>query len=74
MLDGVGGDPYPSPDRKHIVMLGRNVGSSICVLATGAPAKPSTVFSDLELGFNSTTYEEDQVPMTTPSLTIMAKK
>lgn len=61
MLDGVGGDPYPSPDGKHIVMLGRNGGTSIRVLATGAPGKPSTVFADLKLGFNSTTYEEDQV-------------
>jgi len=61
MMDGTGGDPFPSPDGQHIVMLARNGGTSIRVLAAGAPGQPSTVFADLELGFNSTTFEGDQV-------------
>jgi len=61
MQEGVGGDPYPSPDGQHIVMLARNGGTSIRILTAGAPGEASSVFADLELGFNSTTYEEDQV-------------
>lgn len=61
MQEGVGGDPYPSPDGQHVVMLARNGGTSIRILLAGAPGEPSTVFGDLELGFNSTDYEDDQV-------------
>jgi len=61
MKEGFGGDPFPSPDGKYIVLIGRNGGTSVRILKAGATNEKSTVFADLELGFNSTTYEDDQI-------------
>lgn len=61
MKENFGGDPYPSPDGRFIVLIGRNGGTTIRILEAGASSEPSTVFADLELGFNSTNSEDDQV-------------
>jgi hypothetical protein len=61
MKENFGGDPYPSPDGKYIVLIGRNGGTTVRILETGATSEPSTVFADLEMGFNSTNHEDDQI-------------
>merc|ERR1719491_877721 len=61
MKENFGGDPFPSPDGKYIVLIGRNGGTTIRILKAGLPSEKSTVFADLKLGFNSTNNEDDQV-------------
>jgi len=60
MPDGTGGDPFGSPDGRHIVLVGRNGGEVIRILKAGANGAPSTVAFDLALGF-STEGEETSV-------------
>ena len=36
MPEGVGGDPFPSPDGRYIVLVGRNGGEKLRILRTGA--------------------------------------
>merc|ERR1712008_115466 len=57
MPDGTGGDPFGSPDGRHVVLVGRNGGQVVRFLKAGEPGKPSTVAFDLELGFS--TFEEE---------------
>jgi len=57
MPDGTGGDPFGSPDGRHVVLVGRNGGEVIRILQAGEPGKPSTVAFDLALGFS--TFEEE---------------
>lgn len=59
--EGFGGDPFPSPDGKFIVLMGRNGGTTVRILKTGATSEKSTVFADLKLGFNSTNNMDDQI-------------
>lgn len=61
MPEGVGGDPYPSPDGSHIVMVGRNGGKTIRVLETGEAGEKSKTAFDLKLGFEIRGYEESAV-------------
>ncbi|KAL3915280.1 MAG: hypothetical protein SGILL_005727, partial [Bacillariaceae sp.] len=61
MAEGMGGDPYPSPDGKHIVMLGKNGGKTVRVLKAGSQGQPSTVIVDLELDFSREGYENKSV-------------
>jgi len=61
MKENFGGDPFPSPDGKYIVLIGRNGGASIRILEAGFTSEKSTVFADLELDFNTTNFEDDQV-------------
>jgi hypothetical protein len=61
MEDGLGGDPFASPDGKYIVMFGRNGGRSVRVLEAGNPGKVSTVAFDIKLDFNTTSVEDDAV-------------
>jgi len=61
MKEGFTGDPYPSPDGKFIVMIGRNGGTTVRVLKTGLTSAKSTIFSDLVLDFNSTGNEDDSI-------------
>jgi len=61
MKEGIGGDPFPSPDGEHIVLIANNGGTSIRILKTGEPGAKSTVYADLELGFDSTGFEEEAV-------------
>jgi len=58
MPNGAGGDPFGSPDGRHIVLVGRNGGEVLRILAAGEPGEKSTVAFDLALGF-STVDEED---------------
>jgi hypothetical protein len=57
MPDGAGGDPFGSPDGRHIVIVGRNGGEVIRILKAGEPGVASTVAFDLALGFS--TFEEE---------------
>jgi len=61
MKENFGGDPFPSPDGKYIVLIGRNGGTTIRILEAGLTSEKSTVFADLELNFNTTNNEDDQV-------------
>jgi len=61
MKEGFTGDPFPSPDGKYIVMIGRNGGSTIRVLKPGAASEKSTLLYDLELKFNNTGNEDEDV-------------
>lgn len=61
MKENFGGDPFPSPDGRFIVLIGRNGGTSIRIIEAGETSEKSTVFADLELGLNSTNYEDEQV-------------
>merc|ERR1712238_488037 len=61
MKENFGGDPYPSPDGRFIVLGGHNGGTTIRILETGATSEKSTVFADLSLGFNATYHEDDVV-------------
>merc|ERR1711935_909088 len=58
MPDGTGGDPFGSPDGRHIVLVGRNGGEVLRILKAGAPGEVSTVAYDLALGF--TNFEEEE--------------
>merc|ERR1711935_677632 len=58
MPDGTGGDPFDSPDGRHIVLVGRNGGEVLRILKAGAPGEVSTVAYDLALGF--TNFEEEE--------------
>jgi len=60
MPDGTGGDPFGSPDGRHVVLVGRNGGQVIRILKAGVNGAISTVAIDLELGF-STVDEETSV-------------
>jgi len=60
MPDGTGGDPFGSPDGRHVVLVGRNGGEVIRILKTGVNGEKSTIGIDLELGF-STVDEETSV-------------
>jgi len=57
MPDGAGGDPFGSPDGRHVVLIGRNGGEVLRILKAGNPGEPSTVAFDLALGFSS--FEEE---------------
>merc|ERR1712238_497596 len=61
MKENFGGDPYPSPDGRFIVLIGHGGGTTIRVLETGATSEKSTVWADLSLGFNATYHEDDVV-------------
>merc|ERR1712238_436423 len=61
MKENFGGDPYPSPDGRFIVLIGHNGGTTIRVLETGATSEKSTIWADLSLGFNATYHEDDVV-------------
>jgi hypothetical protein len=61
LKENFGGDPYPSPDGRFIVLVGHNGGTTIRILETGEPSEKSTVWADLELGFNATYHEDDVV-------------
>ena len=41
MPDGAGGDPFGSPDGRHVVLVGRNGGEVVRILAAGAPGEVS---------------------------------
>ena len=41
MPDGTGGDPFGSPDGRHIVLVGRNGGEVLRILAAGEPGVAS---------------------------------
>lgn len=41
MPDGTGGDPYGSPDGRHIVLVGRNGGEVIRILKAGVNGEVS---------------------------------
>jgi len=58
MKENIGGDPFPSPDGKYIVLIAKNGGTSVRILRTGKPGEKSTVFADLELGFDSRGLED----------------
>ena len=89
LAEGIGGDPYPSPDgskysiyyiravgaiclctiakpvpvrfvsffAEYIVLLGKNGGKTVRVLAAGSEGSPSKILADLELDFNRTGFE-----------------
>lgn len=61
MPDGTGGDPFASPDGRHIVLVGRNGGEVLRILRTGQTGQKSTVAYDLELGFTTTNAEKTAV-------------
>ena len=41
MPNGTGGDPFSSPDGRHIVLVGRNGGGVLRILAAGEPGEKS---------------------------------
>ncbi|KAL7550471.1 hypothetical protein ACHAWF_014861 [Thalassiosira exigua] len=57
LAEGIGGDPYPSPDGKYIVLMGKNGGSTVRVIEAGLPGAPSTTLVDLDLEFSMEGYE-----------------
>lgn len=59
--EGIRSDPFSSPDGNHIVLIANNGGTSIRILKAGESGVKSHVFADLELGFDSTGFEEDAV-------------
>jgi len=61
MPDGTGGDPFGSPDGRHIVLVGRNGGEVLRILAAGEPGVASTVAFDLQLGFSNFEEEDSAV-------------
>jgi len=61
MKDGTGGDPFGSPDGRHIVLVGRNGGETLRILETGENGQLSTVGYDLELGFDATDEEDSAI-------------
>merc|ERR1740124_531230 len=61
MPDGAGGDPFGSPDGRHIVLVGRNGGEVIRILSAGKPGEESTVAFDLALGFSTLDEETSAV-------------
>lgn len=61
MPDGIGGDPFSSPDGRFIVLIARNGGEVIRVLAPGGSGEKSTVVRDIELGFSTEGVETYQV-------------
>merc|ERR1711957_963274 len=61
MPDGAGGDPFGSPDGRHIVLVGRNGGEVLRILAAGEPGVASTVAFDLQLGFSNFEEEDSAV-------------
>jgi len=61
MQEGYGGDPFPSPDGKHIVLIAKNGGTSVRILRTGEPGQKSTVYADLELGFDNVDLEDEDI-------------
>jgi len=61
MPDGAGGDPFGSPDGRHIVLVGRNGGEVVRILSAGKPGEESTVAFDLALGFSTLDEETSAV-------------
>jgi len=61
MPDGAGGDPFGSPDGRHIVLVGRNGGEVLRFLAAGENGAKSTVAFDLTLGFSTEDEETSAV-------------
>jgi len=61
MPDGTGGDPFGSPDGRHIVLVGRNGGEVVRILAAGEPGEKSTIAFDLALGFSTEDEETSAV-------------
>lgn len=61
MADGTGGDPFGSPDGRHIVLVGRNGGEVIRILKAGENGEKSSVLYDLELGFSTIDQEDSAV-------------
>jgi len=61
MKEGKTGTPFPSPSGEYIVLFGRNGGKTIRILKAGANGEKSSVYADVELGFNQTGVEDDQV-------------
>lgn len=61
MADGTGGDPFASPDGRHIVLVGRNGGEVLRILEAGANGEKSKVLYDLELGFSTVDQEDSAV-------------
>merc|ERR1711957_512195 len=61
MPDGTGGDPFGSPDGRHIVLVGNNGGEVLRILAAGEPGVASTVAFDLQLGFSNFEEEDSAV-------------
>ena len=41
MPDGTGGDPFGSPDGRHVVLVGRNGGEVVRILVVGAAGEKS---------------------------------
>lgn len=61
MDNGSGGDPFASPDGRHIVLVGRNGGEVLRIIEAGKNGEKSTVLYDLELGFSTTDQEDSAV-------------
>lgn len=61
MADGTGGDPFGSPDGRHIVLVGRNGGEVLRILEAGKNGEKSSVLYDLELGFSTLDQEDSAV-------------
>ena len=49
MPDGTGGDPFGSPDGRHVVLVGRNGGEVLRILKAGEPGEPSVSTHTSEL-------------------------
>ena len=62
MPEGVGGDPFPSPDGKHIVLVGRNGGEKLRILKTGANGELSV--RNVEKSIHDFTKEKCPNPST----------
>lgn len=61
LAEGIGGDPYASPDGKYIVLMGKNGGNTIRVIEPGLPGAPSTTLVDIRLEFTREGYEKMSV-------------
>jgi len=61
MDNGSGGDPFASPDGRHIVLVGRNGGEVLRIIEAGKNGEKSTILYDLELGFSTTDQEDSAV-------------
>lgn len=57
LAEGIGGEPYPSPDGKYVVLIGKNGGNTVRIIEAGLPGAPSTTLIDIELEFNRDGYE-----------------
>jgi len=61
MPNGAGGNPFGSPDGRHVVLVGRNGGEVVRILRAGKPGQESVLAFDLKLGFDTTDEETSAV-------------